>query len=148
LQQGETTRKSSASSEVAKIVATVVVAIIVIGLVIGVFIGVLPTISRYSGETGERIGQTINPPNVLVTSKNCRTGNSGLDYTAWVDVSVHNYGGPGTVVVWAEITQGSSKWRKSASVYLGSQGSRDLTFTFSEVNFWTTSSIYYRVWVE
>jgi len=50
--------------------------------------------------------QRIQPPSVQVTSKNLRTGTIGLDYVAWVDVSVHNSGGPGTVTVWVEVTQG------------------------------------------
>lgn len=136
----ENRKGSGISGEIGKIVAVAVIAIIAIALVVGL----LPTIFR----TGRQIGETINPPNVIVTSKNCRTGNVGLDYVAWVDVSVHNDGGLGTVVVWAEVTQGSSSWKKSMSVYLDSQGSRDLTFTFNEVQFWTTQQIYYRVWVE
>jgi len=31
---------------------------------------------------------------VEIISKNVRTGFIGLDYTLWIDVSVHNYGGP------------------------------------------------------
>jgi len=44
--------------------------------------------------------QRVQPPSVRVTSKNLRTGTIGLEYVAWVDVSVHNSGGPGTVTVW------------------------------------------------
>jgi len=127
------------SKEIAKIAAIVVISIIVIGLVVGL----LPTLFH----VGREFGQTINPPNVEITSRSIRTGLDGLDYVAWVDVSVHNHGGPGTIVVWAEIRQGSSSWKKSMSIYLESQESRDLTFTFREVGFWTTETIYYRVWV-
>lgn len=107
-------------------------------------IGLLPTIFH----AGREFGQTVNPPNVIITSSSVRTGNVGLDYYAWVDVAIHNNGGPGTVVVWAEVLQGSNSWKKSMPVYLDSQGSRDLTFAFSEVSFWTTANISYRVWVE
>jgi hypothetical protein len=132
--------RPTASSEIAKIAAICIVGVIVIGLVIGF----LPTIFH----AGQEFGQTVNPPSVAITSRSIRTGNVGLDYYAWVDVSVHNDGGPGTVVVWAEVSQGSNSWKKSQSIYLESQGSRDLTLTFSEVGFWTFSDIYYRVWVE
>jgi len=91
--------------------------------------------------------QRIAPPSVQVTSKNLRTGTVGLDYVAWVDVSVHNSGGPGSVTVWVEVMQGSDVWKKSQTIYLDAKGSRDLTFEFREVGFWTTNPIYYRVWV-
>jgi len=140
VQQESTRRGASVSSQAAKIVAIAVVGVIVVALVVGLF----PTLFN----AGNQIGQRINPPSVEITSKNLRTGNVGLEYTAWVDVSIHNSGGPGTVVVWCEVTQGTNSWKKSKSVHLESQGSEDLTFTFAEVAFWTTQSTYYRVWVE
>lgn len=91
--------------------------------------------------------QRVQPPSVEVTSQNLRTGTIGLDYAAWVDVSVHNSGGPGTVTVWVEVAQGSNVWKKSQTFYLDAKGSKDLTFEFREVGFWTTNPIYYRVWV-
>jgi len=91
--------------------------------------------------------QRTLPPDVQVTSKNARTGYVGLDYTVWVDVSVHNYGGAGTVTVWAEVIQGSNSWTKSQSIYLDAKGSSDLTFEFREVSFWTLDSGQYAVWV-
>lgn len=135
-----TNKPSSTFYGVAIIMAMVVVTIIVAGLVIGATPKVV--------ETGKQIAQVINPPNAVVTSKNFRSGMSGLDYVAWVDVSVHNYGGTGTVVVWVQVKQGSGVWTKSQSLYLNSQASRDLTFTFKEIGFWTTNSVSYRVWTE
>ena len=92
--------------------------------------------------------QRVLPPNVKVTSQYARTGLIGLDYTVWVDVSVYNSGGPGTVTVWVEVTQGESSWKKSQSVHLEPKGSKDLTFTFKEFSFWSFESGRYRVWVE
>lgn len=91
--------------------------------------------------------QRTLPPNVEVTSKNARDGYVGLDYTLWVDVSVHNYGGSGTVTVWVKVTQGSSEWTKSQTVYLDAKESKDLTFEFREISFWSSESSYYSVWV-
>ncbi|MFH0748408.1 MAG: hypothetical protein V1915_00575 [Candidatus Bathyarchaeota archaeon] len=91
--------------------------------------------------------QRAQPPNVQITSQSHSTGTEGLDYTLWVDVSVYNGGGPGTVTVWVEATQGSNSWRKAQSAYLELKGSRDLTFTFKEVSFWAASASY-NVWVE
>jgi len=132
--------KHGVSREVAKIVIVVIVGILVVAIVLGA----LPTLFQ----SGRQIGETINPTNVIITSQNLRTGNSGLDYVAWVDVSFHNDGGPGTVVVWVQVTQGSNSWKKSQSTQLDSQGSRDLTLYFPEVGLWTTQSISYRVWIE
>jgi hypothetical protein len=86
------------------------------------------------------------PPVGVVTSQNIRTGLVGLDYTAWVDVSVHNSGGPGQIIVWVEVQQGSNSWTKSQSVYLEGGGSTSLTFEFREIGFWTTNPVSYRVW--
>lgn len=90
----------------------------------------------------------INPPDAVVTSTNCRTSVEGLHYYTYVDVSVHNNGGSGTVVVWTTVTQGSNQWTKSQSVYLNERESRDLVFTFIEPSFWDSNTIRSRTWVE
>jgi len=116
--------------------------------IVGITIVVVVMLLLVYGLGGVMQGfQRIAPPSVQVTSKNLRTGTVGLDYVAWVDVSVHNSGGPGTVTVWVEIMQGSDIWKKSQTIYLDAKGSRDLTFEFREVGFWTTNPIYYSVWV-
>jgi len=116
--------------------------------IVGITIVVVVMLLLVYGLGGVMQGvQRVQPPSVQVTSENVRTGNIGLDYVAWVDVSVHNSGGPGTVTVWVEITQGSDSWKKSQTIYLDAKGSRDLTFEFREVGFWTTNPISYRVWV-
>lgn len=121
---------------------------LVVWSIVGITIVVAVMLLLVYGLGGVMQGiQRIQPPSVQVTSKNLRTGTIGLDYVAWVDVSVHNSGGPGTVTVWAEITQGSGVWKKSQTIYLDAKGSRDLTFEFKEVGFWTTNPIYYSVWV-
>jgi hypothetical protein len=86
------------------------------------------------------------PPAGDVTSQNMRTGLIGLDYTAWIDVSVHNSGGPGQITVWVEVQQGSSSWTKSQSVYLEAGGSKNLTFEFKEIEYWTTNPVGYKAW--
>lgn len=86
------------------------------------------------------------PPVGEVTSQNIRTGLVGIDYTAWVDVSVHNSGGPGQITVWVEVQQGSNSWTKSQAVHLEDGGSTSLTFEFREIEFWTNNPVSYRVW--
>ena len=121
---------------------------LVVWSIVGITIVVVVMLLLVFGLGGIMQGfQRIAPPSVQVTSKNLRTGTVGLDYVAWVDVSVHNSGGPGTVTVWVEVMQGSDVWKKSQTIYLDAKGSRDLTFEFREVGFWTTNPIYYRVWV-
>ena len=121
---------------------------IIIGIVVaGVVIVALAFLFLY-GFGGIMQGvQRVQPPNVEITSKNAREGYIGLDYTLWVDVSVHNNGGQGTVTVWAKITQGSSEWTKSQAIYLDAKESKDLTFEFREISFWSLESGYYSVWV-
>ena len=82
------------------------------------------------------------PPDIEMTSINTRSGAKGLDYVGYVDISVYNSGGKGTITVWVEVTQGSNSWTKTKSVYLDHQGSADLTFEFREVGIlgsWTAS---------
>jgi hypothetical protein len=122
----------------------VVGVVLVVIIILAVFIVALPLLNN----AGNNLAQKVNPPNAQVTSSNIRTGSSGLDYLAYVDVSVHNNGGAGTVVVWAEVTQGSNSWTKSQSITLGEKESRDLTLTFSEVGFWSLNDIHSRAWVE
>lgn len=82
------------------------------------------------------------PPDIEITSTNSRSGTKGFDYVGYVDVSVYNSGGKGTITVFVEVTQGSNTWKKTKSVYLDQQGSADLTFEFAEVgilsswNYW------------
>lgn len=135
--------RPAVSKEIFKIAAIVIIGIIIVSL----FIGFLPMILRFGEKAGEEIGETINPTNFEITSSNLRTQINGLDYVAYVDVNVHNHGGAGTEVVWCEVSQGSNSWKKSVSINLESKESRALTFTFTEVGFWTTSDIHSKVWI-
>ena len=129
------------NSNTALKVVGVVIAVVII---LAVLIIALPLLNN----AGTNLAQTVNPPNAVVTSTNGRTGTSGLDYIAYVDVSVHNNGGPGTVVVWAKVQQGQNEWTKSTSIYMGEKGSQDVTLTFSGVSFWSLSDIQYTAWIE
>lgn len=58
-------------------------------ITIAIAIGMLPTLLN----AGKQIGPASNLPNAIVTSCNCNTGLDGLDgldYVAWVNVSVLN----------------------------------------------------------
>ncbi len=126
-----------------KVARNIVIAIVGIGIV-----AILLFVMFTSGLGGIQQGlQQALPPNVQVTSKNSRDGYSGLDYTLWIDASVHNSGGAGTVTVWAKVTQGGNEWTKSQSIHLDADESRDLTFEFREISFWSLNSGYYSVWV-
>lgn len=129
------------NSNTALKVVGVVLAVVII---LAIFIVALPSLNN----AGNNLAQTVNPPNAAITSTNLRTGNSGLDYIAYVDVSVHNNGGAGTVVVWAKLTQGSNSWTKSQSIYMDEKGSKDLTLTFSEASFWSLNDLHSQAWVE
>ncbi len=129
------------SSNSAIKVIGVVLAVVII---IGVFIVALPSLQQ----AGKEVQNVINPPDAQITSKNLRSDTSGLDYVAYYDVSVHNNGGPGNVVVWATVTQGSNEWTKSISIYMAEQESKDVTLTFSEVEMWTLDQIYGNCWID
>lgn len=135
--------RPAVSKEILKIAAIVIIGIIIVSL----FIGFLPMILRLGEKAGEEIGETINPTNFEITSSHLRTQMNGLDYVAYVDFNVHNHGGAGTEVIWCEVSQGSNGWQKSMLVHLESKESRALTFTFTEVSFWTTSDIHSKVWI-
>jgi hypothetical protein len=121
--------------------------LILVSIAIGTAIAALIALFVFGfGGLQQKIQRTL-PPRVEITSKNARWGYVGLDYTMWIDVSVHNFGGAGTVVVWAEVVQGSNVWTKSQSVYLDAKESKELTFEFREVSFWSSSDCYYSVWV-
>ena len=88
------------------------------------------------------------PPKAAVTSHNIRSDGEGLDYYTHVDVSVHNFGVDGTAVVWVTVTQGENKWVEMQSVFLASQESIDLTFTFTEPSFLSPDPTYSQVRID
>ena len=87
------------------------------------------------------------PPNVTATSTNLRGSVEGLHYYTYVDVSVHNYGGAGTAVVWTTVRQDGKEWTRSQTVYLNERESKDLTFRLIEPSLWG-STTYASIWVE
>jgi len=102
---------------------------------------------RGSEDTG---GNPLAPSsNIQVISKIARNGYSGIDYCAFIDIVVQNYGNAGgSADVWAEIRQDTNTAEKRQSVYLNSGESKSLTLTFCELSFWSGSEYTYRVWVE
>lgn len=139
-QQGA--RSSGVTGSLAKLLIASAALLMVIILIFAI-------LSSLGGISGVQYGiqRVVLPPNVQVTSKNARSGMIGLDYTVYVDVSVHNSGGAGTVTVWVSVTQGSSQWTKSQMTRLEPRESRDLTFVFREVGFWSSRGWSYRVWI-
>jgi len=59
-----------------------------------------------------------------------------------------NDGGPGTVKVWAEITQVGYKQTKYEEVHLESKESKTIRFTFMLSNSWIEKIVYRDYWVE
>ena len=102
--------------------------IVVLVLLVGAYF----VLTMGIGGIGDAIQNTL-PPEIEITSSSSREGNIGLDYVGYVDVSVYNSGGKGTITVWVEVTQGSNSWKKTQSIFLENQGSADLTFEFREV---------------
>lgn len=94
------------------------------------------------------ISETVNPPDISITSKTSSEGYEGADRVGYVEVTVTNDGGDGRGTVKAEVTQGSNQWTKSQTVYLDNDESETITFRFKEIEFWTTDSWSYSAWVE
>jgi len=113
-----------------------------------IFSGWSPTVQSTVTKNITYTAQWIKePPNATITSHNIRSDISGFHYYTYVDVSVHNYGGSGTVIVWATVTQDGREWTKSQSLYLNARESQNLKFTFIEPSLWG-STIRSQVWVE
>ena len=124
---------------------SVVLGIFVLGIVLSVA-GCIEVSPSQVTMTPPKI--VVSPPDPAITSTNVRTSVEGLHYYTYVDVSVHNYGGKGTVVVWTTVSQGNKQWTKSQTVYLDERGSMNLVFSFIEPSFWDSNPIYARTWVE
>ncbi len=108
---------------------------------------ILISIGLLSGCT-KPTGSSISSSSVDIVSQSTRTGYEGLNYVVYVDTTVYNKGDDGAVTVWTILTQGNNKWSQNQAIYIKNGESRDLTFTFREVNFWTLNSGTYRIWVE
>jgi len=118
-----------------------------VAVVIGVLVILVAIVFLVGPGTIKQTVERVQPPNVEVTSHNARSGFEGLDYVVYVDVSVYNQGGPGTVTVWAEVTQGGKTFKKAQSIHLESRESRDLTLKFKEAGL-LSGPITYSVWIE
>ncbi len=93
-----------------------------------------------------RILQRSLPLNVKVTNTTARTGFVGSDFTVWIDVTVYNSGGQGTITVWATVLGGGS-WTKSKTINVDERQSKNITLEFMEPDSWSTSSGSYTVWI-
>ena len=90
----------------------------------------------------------VNPTNVDIIGRSTRTGFERFDYVVYVDVTVDNRGGEGKAAIWVSLTQGSNLWTKNQAIYINQGETRDLTFSFNEVSFWSISDLNYHVWIE
>ena len=83
-----------------------------------------------------------------IVARNLRTIVEGINYVAYVDVTVKNDGdAAGSATVYVKVSQGGNYWQKDTSVYLKAGESKTVTVKFSEVGFWTTNPISYDVWL-
>lgn len=91
-----------------------------------------PLIQSVLTRTGEQVAEDTNPPIPVITSK------SGLHSSLGFSVSftVYNKGGLGTIEVGAFAcyeTLSHSSFKQSALIYLNSNESRHIRFTFAEI---------------
>jgi len=84
----------------------------------------------------------------MIVGRNLRTIVEGVDYVAYIDVTVKNDGdAAGSATVYVKVSQGGNYWQKDTSVYLNAGESKTATLKFSEVGFWTTNPISYDIWL-
>ena len=114
--------------------------------VIAVGILIIFLIVGFSG--CQDVSESINPPNIIISSKSSSEGLEGPDKVGYVEVTVTNNGGDGRGTVNTRVTQGSNYWTKSQNVYLSNGDSETLTFRFKEIAFWTSDPWSYSVWIE
>ena len=120
-----------------KLVIAGIVAVIVVSLAMLVFLFMFQ-----SGMVGNPFG-----PQAQVTAVSGHEGYQGMD-TYYVDVTVVNNGNAGYLTVYAEISGGGKTEQQDQRVYVGTEDSRSLTFTF-DLSTWgstPTSSITYNAW--
>jgi uncharacterized membrane protein len=87
-------------------------------------------------------------PHFTIEGRNLRTAVEGLDYVAYIDVTVKNDGdAAGAATVYVKVMQGGNYWQKDTSVYLNSGETKTVTLRFSEVGLWTANPISYDVWL-
>jgi len=88
-------------------------------------------------------------PHIVVTSQASRTGYSGIDFCAFIDIIVKNYGNAGgSSDIWVELKQDTNTARKHQTIYLYAGETESLTITFCELSFWSGGGFTYRVWAE
>jgi len=136
---------SSASSSILKRhkkVLIILVAVLTIIIALGVSISAIPKLDK----TEKSLQETANPPKVEITSTNLRAAPTE-EHLAYVDVGLRNAGGAGTVIVSATISDGTDALTRNESIYIKSEESMDLTFTFSEVRFSNFSEVRAYTWI-
>lgn len=141
LRVGEERKGSTLRPRTKKLIAILIVVSVV---VIACLIAFLPNLLK----TGNQTGQVSGSPNVAIVSKDFRFSHGIL----YVDVIVHNSGGPGTACITAEASMDSGSYLTySQVVFLASQESQNVTFCFSStggMGNWVAEDRYYSTWIE
>lgn len=96
----------------------------------------------------DQISETVNPPKMTLTSQYKREALEGADRVGYVDITVKNDGGKGSSTIYVKVTQGSNQWTKEKTITLDNGESTDLSYRFSEIEFWTTNSWDFTAWIE
>ena len=124
--------------------------VLIIGIILILLLVGLSGCSSNNNNNGYNPISTFTPKsNIQISSQNSRTGYSGIDFCAFIDIVVTNSGDAGgSADVWAELKQDANTARKSQTIYLNNGESDSLTLNFCELSFWSGSGFTYRVWVE
>jgi flagellar basal body-associated protein FliL len=124
--------------------ALVIVALaLAVIIVVGVLVSSLPSILKTTSNSKE----TVIAPKVEITSTTLRAA-PVEEHLAYLDLSLNNTGGDGTVIVRASIGDEVNSYYANQTIHIKSQETMNLTLTFSEVTFSDFSQVHAYPWIQ
>lgn len=124
----------------ALLIVSVVLAVII---VVGVLVSTLPSLLKTTSTPQD----TVIAPKVEILSTTLRAAPID-EHLAYVDVSMNNTGGDGTVILCGSIGDESNSFYGNQTMTIRSQESMNLTLTFSDVTFSDFSKVYAYAWIQ
>ena len=138
--QSSVTEAKPKHSRKALVIVALVLAVII---VVGVLVSTLPSLLKTTSTPQD----TIIAPKVEILSTTLRAAPIE-EHLAYVDVSLNNTGGDGTVILCGSIGDESNSFYGNQTVTIKSQESMNLTLTFSDVTFSDFSKVYAYAWIQ
>ncbi len=120
--------------------------VVLAGITVVIVVSMLVIVFLFMFQSG-LIGNPFGPqPEVTMVSGH--EGTQGFNYVYYVTVNVKNNGNAGYITVYAEINGAGRYEKQDQRIYVGTEDSKSLTFTF-DISVWgslTNPSITYKAW--